>query len=113
MQALRLVVVAVLVASLMPVPAFAQDRQTVAVTRIVDGDTIHVQTDSGQALTVRLLGMDTPETHHPTKPVQCYGPEATARTAEMLPPGTAIGLERDVQEFDRYGRTLAYVWTVD
>lgn len=57
--------------------------------------------------------MDTPEIHHPTKPVQCFGPEAAARTSELLPPGTTVGLERDVQELDRYGRTLAYVWTVD
>ena len=54
--------------------------------------------------------MDTPETKKPGTPVQCYGPEASARTAELLPVGSSVELELDVQEKDRYGRTLAYVW---
>ena len=69
-----------------------------------------VQLDGGQVVTVRLIGMDTPETKKPPTPVQCYGPEASARTAELLPIGSAVGLELDVQRQDRYGRTLAYVW---
>jgi micrococcal nuclease len=56
---------------------------------------------------VRLIGIDTLETRHPPKPVQCFGPEASAKTAELLPPGTHVDLEMDVQPYDRYGRTLA------
>ena len=62
---------------------------------------------------MRLIGIDTPETKHPSKPVQCIGPEASAKLVEILPVGSNVGLERDVQEFDRYQRTLAYVWTAD
>ena len=69
-----------------------------------------MQLDGGQVITVRLIGVDTPETKHPTKLVQCFGPEASAKTAELLPPGARVELETDVQLVDRYGRTLAYVW---
>lgn len=97
-------------AAMWPVPTRAQERQPATVVGVVDGDTIRVQTDAGGSLTMRLTGVDTPETKHPSKPVQCFGAEASARTAELLPVGTIIDLEQDVQQTDRYGRTLAYVW---
>lgn len=75
------------------------------VRRVIDGDTIVV----GDGLTVRLIGVDTPETRHPTKPVQCYGPEASKETAALLPRGTRVRLVYDAERGDRYGRTLAYV----
>jgi micrococcal nuclease len=75
------------------------------VRRVVDGDTIVV----GDGVTVRLIGVDTPETKHPTKPVQCYGREASKETAALLPRGTRVRLVYDVERTDRYGRTLAYV----
>jgi micrococcal nuclease len=50
---------------------------------------------------------------HPTKPVECFGPEASAHTAQLLPPGTRVRLERDVEARDHYGRLLAYVHRVD
>jgi micrococcal nuclease len=78
------------------------------VVAVVDGDTVRVHLGSGTE-TVRLLGIDTPETVHPTKPVQCFGPEASARTKALLPKGTVVRLERDVEARDRYGRLLAYV----
>ena len=59
--------------------------------------------------TIRLLGVDTPETHHPTKPVQCYGPEASAYTTSRLF-GQVVRLEDDVERHDIYGRRLAYVY---
>jgi len=59
--------------------------------------------------TIRLLGVDTPETHHPTKPVQCYGPEAAAYTASRLF-GQVVWLEDDVERHDIYGRRLAYLY---
>jgi len=77
------------------------------VERVVDGDTIVVDL-AGQEVTVRLLGIDTPETHHPDKPIECHGPEASARLAELLPAGTTVRLARDAELHDRYGRVLAY-----
>lgn len=91
-------------------PANAQERLTGTVTDIVDGDTIKVQFGVGQVVTVRLTDIDTPETKHPTKPVQCFGAEASAKTVELLPVGKRVDLEMDAQATDRYGRTLAYVW---
>ena len=79
------------------------------VTRVIDGDTIEVKL-GGDTERVRLLAIDTPETHHPTKPVQCYGKEASAHTTELLPAGTDVRLERDEEERDDYGRLLAYVY---
>src|SRR3954453_17005721 len=90
---------------------FGEARRTVSqefrVVRVLDGDTIVVQRD-GAPETVRLLGVDTPETHHPTKPVQCFGPEASDYThARLL--GQAVTLERDAEARDIYGRLLMYV----
>lgn len=80
------------------------------VTRVVDGDTIQVSRN-GQLTKVRLLGIDTPETVHPTEPVACYGPEASAFALEQLS-GRKVILEFDPSQprEDRFGRTLAYVW---
>lgn len=82
-------------------------RFAAVVTRVVDGDTVHVRTARG-AETVRFLGVNTPETHHPTKGVECFGPEAAAFTAARLT-GRAVTLELDVEHRDTYGRLLAYV----
>lgn len=80
----------------------------VFVVRAVDGDTIEVRASSGATDRVRILGVNTPETHHPTKPVECYGPEASAYTQRRLE-GRRVRLESDVEGRDRYGRRLAYV----
>ena len=74
----------------------------------VDGDTVVVEI-GGHEEPVRLIGVDTPESVARDRPVERFGPEAKARTAELLPPGTAVRLERDVEARDRYGRLLAYV----
>jgi micrococcal nuclease len=86
-------------------PTTAFGRVT-SVERIVDGDTIVVA--GGE--TVRLIGIDTPETKDPRRPVQCFGAEATRRITELVPVGEAVLLVRDVSDTDRYGRTLAYVY---
>ena len=80
------------------------------VTRAVDGDTIRVMRD-GQEVAVRLIGINTPETVAPDRPVECFGPEASARTKELVT-GQKVWLEYDdvTGETDKYGRTLAYVW---
>jgi len=80
----------------------------VKVTRVVDGDTIEVSLN-GQKEKVRLIGVDTPETKHPSKPVEAYGKEASDYTTNKLD-GRTVHLEVDVEARDRYGRLLAYVW---
>jgi micrococcal nuclease len=84
---------------------------TGTVSREVDGDTIHVRV-RGFDDTVRLVGIDTPETKRPGTPVQCFAEAASGRTARILPPGTAVRLETDPTQAtrDRYGRLLAYVY---
>ncbi len=82
------------------------------VLRVVDGDTVDFDID-GTKERVRLIGIDTPETKKPDTPVQCYGPEASAFTASLLPEGTPVHLERDVEARDKYGRLLAYVYLTD
>ena len=81
------------------------------VTKVVDGDTIHVDTD-GQRLKIRMIGLDTPESLDPRKPVQCFALEASAQAKTILA-GQSVYLETDPSQdsVDRYGRTLAYVWT--
>jgi micrococcal nuclease len=74
----------------------------------VDGDTFVVRV-GGREESVRLIGIDTPESVSRDRPVECFGPEATARTRELLPLGTGVRLERDVEARDAYGRLLAYV----
>ena len=79
------------------------------VVAVVDGDTIDVSID-GATERVRLIGIDTPETKKPDTPVECFGPEATAFTAKLLPTATPVRLERDVEGRDAYDRLLAYVF---
>src|SRR5205809_1875998 len=83
------------------------------VERVVDGDTLLLQ--SGER--VRLIGVDTPETKHPKKPVEYFGKEASAFTRRMVE-GKRVRLEFDQANAaqghkDRYGRTLAYVFLED
>jgi micrococcal nuclease len=82
----------------------------VTVVDVVDGDTIKVSTGE----TLRLIGVDTPETRDPRRPVQCFGREASARAHALLD-GARVRLEHDPTQgrVDRYGRTLAYVWLPD
>ncbi len=80
------------------------------VTRFVDGDTIAVDMN-GHTEKVRFIGVDTPETHKPNTPVQCYGPDATAFTKSTI--GTShVRLVSDPLDTDRdrYGRLLRYVY---
>lgn len=82
------------------------------VTRVVDGDTLDADI-SGRDERVRLIGINTPETVDPRRPVECFGKEASDRLKHLLPAGTAIRLERDIEERDAFGRLLAYVVTAD
>jgi micrococcal nuclease len=82
-----------------------------AVVRIVDGDTIHVRIGTSVEK-VRYIGVNTPELHHPTRGEEPGGREA-AELNRQLVAGKRVRLELDVQERDRYGRLLAYVWVGD
>ena len=62
---------------------------------------------------VRLIGIDTPETVKPDTPVQCFGPEASAHLHELLPDGTRVRVARDAEARDHFGRLLLYVWRAD
>jgi len=82
----------------------------VPVIRTVDGDTIVISLNAEET-TVRLIGVDTPETLHPSKPVQQYGKEASLFTNNLLK-GEQVYVVTDPQQglIDRYGRTLAYIY---
>src|SRR4051794_41722631 len=78
------------------------------VTRVVDGDTIHVLT-GGEDEAVRYIGVDTPESVKPGTPVQCFAKAASAEN-ERLVAGRRVRLVYDAERRDRYGRLLAYVY---
>jgi micrococcal nuclease len=81
------------------------------VTRVVDGDTIHVDLD-GTDETVRYIGVDTPESVKPGTPVQCFAKRASERNKQLVG-GKDVRLRFDVERRDRYGRLLAYVYRTD
>ena len=82
-------------------------RGVIKVEKVIDGDTILLK--NGER--VRYIGIDTPETVHPTKPVEYYGKEATQANRRLVE-NKVVRLEFDVQTRDKYGRLLAYVWVV-
>ena len=78
------------------------------VERVVDGDTI-IARIGGRSETVRLIGLDAPESVAPTRPVQCFGPESSRFLEAVLPAGAEITLLRDVEARDVYDRLLGYI----
>lgn len=83
------------------------EKETIVpVVEIVDGDTIKVQRDN-ETETIRIIGIDTPETRDPRYPVQCFGEEATQRTKEILEGKTITLVTKE--ERGTYGRLLAYI----
>jgi micrococcal nuclease len=87
------------------IPLIGEQAQ---VTRVVDGDTIEVLM-AGTTYKVRYIGVDTPETVDPRRPVECYGREASERNRQLVE-GRTVELEKDISETDTYGRLLRYVW---
>ena len=84
----------------------------VLVTEVVDGDTVHVGR-GWRKTTVQFLGIDTPETVHSGKPVEFLGPEASQFTKKTLN-GKKVHLEFEpLNQMDKYGRLLAYVYLSD
>ncbi len=80
----------------------------VKVTRVIDGDTIEIE--GGER--IRYIGIDTPETVDPRKPVQCFGVEASNKNKELVE-GKMVRLETDITDRDKYNRLLRYVWVGD
>ena len=88
--------------------SFPDGTTLATVVRVVDGDTIEVEID-GEKHKVRYIGIDTPETVDPRRPVGCYGEEASAANKALVE-GLIVGLEKDVSDTDVFGRLLRYVW---
>ncbi|MBN1916067.1 thermonuclease family protein [Candidatus Dojkabacteria bacterium] len=80
---------------------------------VIDGDTVHLNY-SGSDITVRLVGIDSPEKNDPAKPVECYSEEASSELSRLLL-GKNVYIEEDSKQGkeDRYGRTLLYLWVKD
>ncbi|HEX4903903.1 MAG TPA: thermonuclease family protein [Acidimicrobiales bacterium] len=111
MRRLGLILVIALTASCGGGGAASGDPSIGVVGRVVDGDTIRVHI--GGEETVRLIGIDTPESVDPRSPVECFGVEASKHLEELLPVGTKVRLVRDVEARDRYDRLLAYVYRAE
>jgi micrococcal nuclease len=101
--------------SLLLLPLFVKAQQTdftgaqaYEVATVIDGDTVKLIID-GRPTTVRLIGIDTPETVHPTKPVEPYGKRASEFLHNMLA-GGSVYLEYGAERTDKYGRLLAYLY---
>jgi micrococcal nuclease len=84
--------------------------EMIPVERVIDGDTIKIMYE-GKSVSVRIIGINTPETKHPEKPIECFGPEAS-NFAEELMSNKEILLELDESQgkYDKYDRLLAYIW---
>lgn len=96
-----------------PPTTIAPDQVTpnATVNYVIDGDTI-IATIDGAEEHIRLIGIDTPEIAHPERgqTADCFGPEASQYTETLLPVGTEVQLQRDVEGRDDYDRILAYVY---
>lgn len=94
-------------------PEVQPAAKTYKVIKIIDGDTL-VASINGKEETLRLIGLDTPETVDPRKPVQCFGREASSKAKEILT-GQQVRLEAEPSqgERDKYGRLLRYIFLED
>lgn len=115
---IAVIILAVTIAPRLKIPNFALVPAKTTpgfykVTQVYDGDTIAVDMD-GRVEKVRMIGVDTPETHKPNSPVECGGPEASDFTTKKLS-GGEVRLEADPtnQNRDRYDRLLRYVYLND
>jgi micrococcal nuclease len=91
--------------------AKTENEVLITVLKVIDGDTVDIDI-KGNTERVRLIGVNTPETKHPTKPIECFGPEASAYLTQLLPKGTHVRIERDIEARDRYGRMLLYLYRI-
>jgi len=87
-----------------------QAQTTAQVARVIDGDTVAVQLNDGKEVVLRLIGIDTPETNHLSKPVECFGRQATKKAQEMLTNKQVTLVFNDSQgQYDKYDRLLTYI----
>jgi micrococcal nuclease len=95
------------------IPSATTTPDVYPVVHVMDGDTLAVLI-GGSTTTIRVLGLDTPETVDPRKPIECFGPEASAEAHKILD-GEYVRLQYDPSQdaLDKYGRTLAYVYLPD
>lgn len=93
-----------------PGPVRVGDSAEAVVRRVVDGDTLIARID-GRDERVRMLGVDAPESVAENRPVECFGPQASARAKALMPKGTRVVLASDPSQGarDQYGRLLAEV----
>ncbi len=89
------------------------ENSTYRVAKVVDGDTVELIMQ-GKKVKIRLIGLNTPETVAPNRPVGCYGPEASAEAHRLLD-NKAVRLEVDPTQgtYDKYGRSLGYIFLED
>lgn len=99
----------VAIAALAGVAILGGGEEPTTVNRVIDGDTIDVHTADGDKR-VRLLNIDTPELSRDGRPADCLAEAARDFLADLLPAGTAVRLEYDVEHQDKYGRDLAGVF---
>ncbi len=103
-----------------------EEKVPCVVVKVYDGDTFKCRFENGEEVRVRLIGVDTPESRRNKKAYRdarrqgisveeiiYMGKKASAFTKSLIPPGTTVYLETDVQMFDKYGRLLAYVYLPD
>jgi len=91
--------------TVVPMKQTALQNSNVKIVRVIDGDTVELETGE----TLRYIGIDTPETKHPTKPVQCFGEEAYQANKKLVE-GKTVRIVKDVSEVDKYKRLLRYVY---
>ncbi|HYE22966.1 MAG TPA: thermonuclease family protein [Candidatus Paceibacterota bacterium] len=95
------------------ISADGNSKETYRVQRVVDGDTLVVDI-SGSEITLRLIGVNTPETVDPRKPVECFGKEASAQTTSLLAgQNVLLGFDSSQGNWDKYNRLLTYVYRED
>lgn len=95
-----------------PAQGHSEEAEAATVVRVVDGDTLVIELD-GEEERVRLLNIDAPESVHPSRPVECMGPEASEHMESLVQPGDDVVLEFDQERTDQYDRLLAGVYADD
>ncbi|MBE0673771.1 MAG: thermonuclease family protein [Bacteroidales bacterium] len=119
MRFIKIILLITLLAALQPAasgqtfPAEHDGVTWYTVTRVVDGDTFWIDDGSSEGLKIRLIGVDAPEPRNSGKKLKGYfGSESSGYLAQLIE-GRKVRLEYDVSRYDRYGRTLAYVYLDD
>lgn len=88
---------------------YGVSEEQAKIVKVIDGDTVHVQLPNGKEEKIRIIGIDTPETKDPRKPVQCFGKEASKQMNKLVS-GKTVTLERNpAEDRDKYKRLLRYI----